>query len=130
MKNLLVLKKKQLLTMLIQLCLLLILRILIFLLGLRNMLKFQLWLIRVILEHLDLLNKLKLNLVLQWLKIFCLKYMICPSILSNKRSLTIATLGSTLICLEGLGALILLLLTTVEALACSLILTGKGGFSI
>src|SRR3989337_2456578 len=56
------------------------------------------------------------------------KYMTCPSILSTKRSLTIATLGSSLICSEGLGALILLLLTTVETLACSLILTEKRWF--
>ena len=69
LRNLLVLKKKQLFTMLIQLCLLLILRNLLSLLGLRNMLKLQLWLIKVILEHLDPLNKLKLNLMLQWLKI-------------------------------------------------------------
>ena len=69
LRNLLVLKKKQLFTMLIQLCLLLILRNHLFLLGLRNMLKFQLWLTKVILEHLDPLNKLKLNLMLLWLKI-------------------------------------------------------------
>src|SRR3990170_4202555 len=56
--------------------------------------------------------------------------LIVPSISSTNRSLTIAILGSTLICSEGLGVLILLLLTTVEALACSLILTGKGVFSI
>ena len=40
-----------------------------FLLGSRNMLKFQLWLTKVILEHLDPPNKLKLNLMLLWLKI-------------------------------------------------------------
>src|SRR3989337_676742 len=69
LRNPLVLKKKQLFTMLIQLCLLLILRNHLFLLGLRNMLKFQLWLTKVILEHLNPLNKLKLNLILLWLRI-------------------------------------------------------------
>ena len=53
----------------------------------------------------------------------------CPSILSDKRSLTIAILGSTLTCSGGVYILILLLRTTVEALAWSFILTGKGGFS-
>ena len=35
----------------------------------RNMLKFQPWLTKVILEHHDPLNKLNLNLILLWLKI-------------------------------------------------------------
>ena len=42
---------------------------LISLLGLGNMLKLQLWFIRVILEHLHPLRKLKLNLLLLWLRI-------------------------------------------------------------
>ena len=52
-------KKKLYFIMLIQLFLLLILRNHLSLLGLKNMLKFQLWLTKAMLEHLNLMNKLK-----------------------------------------------------------------------
>ena len=54
---LLILKYK--LILLILLCLLLILKSLLFLLELRNILRLQLWFIKVILKHLNILNKLK-----------------------------------------------------------------------
>ena len=61
--------KKSLSLIMILLFLLLMLRNHLFLLGLRIMLKLQLLFVRVILELIHPVSKLKLNLVLLWLKI-------------------------------------------------------------